>query len=83
MKKSNSIDMFGLSGDPSEVDRLEKLLPHLASDELDTPAAGSSTACLPLMITIIASRYAPDVFSGSLVRPRSQAHAQVLHFINC
>ncbi|SOD42031.1 hypothetical protein SAMN06298226_2358 [Nitrosovibrio sp. Nv4] len=50
MKKSNSIDMFGLSGDPSEVGRLEKLLPHLASDELDTPAAGSSTACLPLMI---------------------------------
>ena len=83
MEKSNLIDMFGLNGDPSDEDRLEKLFRHLASDDLDMSAAGSGAACLPPMITITACAYGPGVLPASLLGLRSQAHTQALHFINC
>jgi hypothetical protein len=57
MKESNLIDMFGLGGDPSSDDRLEKLFFCLESDESDTSFVNSGAACLPSMITITTSGF--------------------------
>ena len=81
MKKANLIDMFGLSGDPSDEDRLEKLL-HLASDELDTPAAGCSAACFVTHDHNNASEQGPANIACFSTGTMSQAHTQALHFIN-
>ena len=55
MKKSNLIDMFGLTGDPSSEDRLDDLLFRLESDAQNALEVNSNAICLSSAFTITIS----------------------------
>ncbi|MEP7370867.1 MAG: hypothetical protein ABI659_01450 [Nitrosospira sp.] len=66
MKKSELIDMFGLSGDSSSNDQLDDLLFCLESDIPNVLETNSKVTCLSSFTTMpIADSAADDMFAAS------------------
>jgi hypothetical protein len=57
MKKSRLIDMFGLSGDPVNNDRLDALLFRLESNYSISCGGNAESSSLPFSVTICTSGF--------------------------
>lgn len=71
MKKSELIDMFGLSGDSSSNDQLDDLLFRLESDIPNVLETNSKVTCLSSFTTMpITDSAADDILAASARRGR-------------